>query len=186
MTLDSLLVILDSHWIGYVVNSLVWSAIGFVGGYVVCFFGHEIHEIRETVVDRSEQTLPMDRRRSDPLRRRNLVFGLVLILLAVGSVVATAANNERQDRAVDCQTEYNNTFSQILNARAKAAAQDRKVTQNLLNTVADLTLRQPPPPRAEARRAFRQAIRDYTITVRRNDRFRRHHPIPKSPKEACG
>jgi predicted DNA repair protein MutK len=173
----------------------VWSTVGFIGGYFACYVGHEVHEIKEAVVDHKhektdeevDQRSGHDRRNGvDHNKRRNLLMGVALILIAVGSVVTAALSNIQQDRVTECQTNYNIAFSTILAQRAQAANQDRQVTQELLSTVANLTLADPPPAREEAQKQFTRALTKYRNTIAANDEFRQAHPIPEPPKESCG
>lgn len=107
---------------------------------------------------------------STPWRR---VFGIFVLLLAIGMGVQYAWQTASERRIVECQARINRAFSEALAARGYLADQDRTANRHLLEAIA----------KATTPGQVRRAEHTYLATQRRLDRQRDAHPYPRIP--AC-
>lgn len=161
----------------YVLQSLAWSAGGFIGGMYAMKLKYEVDEIKEAAVPEKDEIVAEtyegpDRRSSANGDTGRLAvprwIGIVIILLSVFTVGQTWYF-ARQDRAViACQTRTNREFQESLSARNKVAEEDRRVTDTL---VIDVT-------RATTAEQSRAALEKYLKARATNDAERAKNPLP--------
>lgn len=159
----------------YVLQSLVWSAGGFVVGVFVGRLKHEVDEIKEAAVPEEDEIVAEtytgpDRRRSTDERPIAIPrwLGFVIVLLSVFTV-GQAWYFAREDRqVVQCQTRTNQEFQAALATRNRIAEEDRRVTDQL---VIDIT-------RATTREQSRAALEAYLEARADNDAARAKNPLP--------
>lgn len=161
--------------IEYVISSVGWSLVGFVGGWLVASLRSDVTVIREAVVHddehiEHEHELP---RRADIATR---VLGIVVALLAIVTVVQGVVSSRRDAEIVDCQTDFNTEFARVVSLRSELTDADRDALENLM-----LTLNEQANDRAARREAFDQ----YVDTIRATRAQRAEHPLPELPKGEC-
>lgn len=171
-----------SDWLVYLANSAAWSLVGFVGGWLLATVGRDVKDIREAVMHDEEAPVaepPVHHveaqvGRSDTATRW---LGIVVALLAIVTVAQALYLNRKQAEVVECQTNFNNTFSEVSTLRSKLANEDRLALQNMLLAL----YRQRGAD--EARRL--ETFREWVTTVERNEREREANPLPALPHGDC-
>lgn len=158
----------------YIIQSTVWSVIGFAGGFFFGRAGREVHEIKETIVDDDCEERAQHLKVKDDTWRQ--VFGVTLMLLALITVGQAWYGVEKRRDLVNCQIEYNQAVAESFRERNEWAEEDRSAIINFFKTVYE----SPGDDQAEFE-AFRRLIN----TSERNDRLRAKHPIPELPEATC-
>lgn len=133
-------------------------------------------------------------------RRRQLVEGLVLILLALFSVGQTIMwqddNGEQDKRDRDLLICVENKFRDLsvaLDARSALVARESRASQNIWSVWAraagllkdDPTEELPPAEQEQLQRDLVDALLAYDETIRDVQRERRENPYPPYPVGAC-
>lgn len=103
---------------------------------------------------------------STPWRR---VFGILIVVLAIGMGAEYAWQTASERRIVECQARINLAFSRVLKARGDLSDADRAANRKLLEAIAQATT----PGQV------RKAEHTYLATQRRLDRERDAYPYPK-------
>ena len=124
----------------YLINSLAWSLGGFALGWVVARTRQDMQVIKEAVVPEEEshpQPRPSSRRQQHGLgsdRSSRWLGGFVAILAIAVAIQSYLAQRELSE-VTECQTEYNQQFSEALRLRTQLATEDRLALQNMLITL---------------------------------------------------
>ena len=159
----------------YVLQSLAWSAGGFIGGVFAMKLKYEVDEIREAAVPEKDEIVAEtyagpDRRNSTSEGRLAVPrwIGIVIILLSVFTVGQTWYFARQDREVIACQTRTNQQFQEALSARNTVAEEDRRVTDQL---VIDVT-------RATSGEQSRAALEKYLKARAANDAQRAKNPLP--------
>lgn len=156
----------------YVVNSLGWSALGFVLGWLVASLRGDVRQIKEVVVPDTEQH-PHHNTRIAPTR----LFGVVVTVLAVLTVGQAVLTSHRIGEVAECQARYNDRFAEVTRLRTDLADDDRKALQDMLLAL----YRQRGANEAQRLETFRRWVE----TVQASERKRAMNPLPTLPKGDC-
>lgn len=156
----------------YVVNSLAWSLVGFVLGWLLASLRRDVTDIREAIV-RDETT---DEREHQRIDRASRVLGIIVALLAVVTVVQAYVFQRERAEVIGCQTQYNAAIADATRARAQLANEDRHALNTLLLSIYE---------RRGDERAQLRAYTDWVNTTRRTEVERKQHPLPELPKGDC-
>lgn len=151
-----------------ILSNLVFSIGGFIFGFVMGRIGQRVEEVSEAIVD-EEKTSTIDARKSRFSWRQ--VIGVVLLLLALGSTIASALVTGEQRRIISCQAEFNKAYRLALAERTQAANEERKSTRALWGALLD------PGATTETRR---EAATRYYEALAQGDQTRAEHPLPAS------
>lgn len=165
----------DNATVLYVVNSIGWSGVGFLLGWIVASMRRDVTVIKETVVD-EEPPPPQGHTLETTGERATRVLGVAMIALAIITVVQGHLASSRLADVTDCQAEYNNQFSKVMTLRVDLADQDRKALQNMLVQL----YRQRGSEQARLK-TFQRWVR----TVERTERQRQLNPLPETPEGDC-
>lgn len=151
-------------------SSLMWFFGGLLAGYTLGRIRRDVARVRDAVTnDELEPTTQAAR----PVRwwralrsHRDLVLGVLLLMLAVGSVFSTVLANERLASVAECQSRANEQLRDAIADRANAQRQESDGQRRLL----EATL---------GRAGTEQAIRDYLAALDELDIARRANPLPE-------
>lgn len=157
--------------LNYVIQSLVWSMLGFAGGFFFGRAGREVHQIKEVVVTENDDE-PTHAGVSDDRWRQ--AFGVALIALALATVTQAWYNVEQRRDTVECQVRYNVAMAEAFKARTQYAESDREALVAFFRV-----------PATSSDRIRREAYFDLVETYQRNDRLREKHPLPTLPQGDC-
>lgn len=150
----------------YALLSLFWTLAGLVCGYTLGAAG--CTDTRPSEVVMVDAPPP-------PWWRRHLIgsriFGVVLVVLALLSVILGAAYVNRQSDIVTCQNEYNRAFASALAERNEAAGRERAGQRQLLDAALG-------PNRDRA--ALNEAYQQYRALLAGADAQRDANPLPVS------
>lgn len=111
-----------------VLLSLFWTLAGLCVGYCI---GRAGRLAAESEPEMTKQE-PHGRRPGRAVRLGSQIFGALLVVLALSSVVLGVAYVSRQSAVVRCQNEYNRAFAVALTERNEAAAREREGQRHLL------------------------------------------------------
>lgn len=145
----------------YFVSSVLWTMAGLIVGYVIGSAGSHPQQkapTRETSVARS---------------RTDVVVGVVLLILAVVSVSTMSVSLSAQERVVECQSRFNEAFSNALRERIDAAKNERGAQRDLISAMLDQNAS--PDTR-------RQALETYDQKLAEADTNRSENPLPDRPR----
>lgn len=169
-------------WYDALVN-LAWSSLGFLGGFIVGRMSRDVRDACADHADTSQESPVMPqqapRRLAHALVGR--VIGVLLILLALATLLASALSLQRQEEAVACQTRYAEAVARALNARTQVAAEDRAALVGAVLGVNAVTATDPLVREAEVR----VALDGYLTAIRQGDERRAQNPLPDPPSVAC-
>lgn len=117
-----------------VLAALAWSAAGFILGYLVGRAAREVHEIKEAVVEeKTEQPTPKRPQRSRP--ETHQVIGIVLVILALGSVMLMTKQLSDRQAEIECRADVLNETISTLDQRGQLASQDRAALDRFMGRV---------------------------------------------------
>lgn len=163
----------------YVVDSLIWSAVGFVIGWVSAHLKADVSDIRGAIVtDEQAAQQPQRRQRRRMHEHPDAVrwLGVFVAVLAVATAIAGVYLDRKQTHVVDCQTRFNSAFAQSITTRAALADHDREA----LNTFM-LTAFRHRNDRAQTLAAFKA----YIDEIEQSSSARAHTPLPELPRDQC-
>lgn len=131
----------------YVLNSLIWSAIGFVAGFVIARLGGGVNEIRKnTLMDVTAAQVAADNSaeghaETQAARKRRMdlhhltsqqIIGLAIVVMSLLSIGLVAITNyqlqqstQQLNRVTACTARYNVDYTNALRARDVVAQQTR-------------------------------------------------------------
>lgn len=147
---------------GYIVSSILWAIAGLIVGYVLGRGG-----CLNADLPKEPGVPPTQRSKTD------MLIGFAVVGLALASVIVMTVSLSRQQRIVDCQTEFNTHFVAALGERSDAAAEERAAQRALLTAVLDSRGH---PQAQEA------AIQNYLRNLADADRSRSDNPLPERPR----
>jgi hypothetical protein len=121
----------------YIVASLAWAVFGFVVGYLLGRSWNALDSIDRKIppMPLHEDDVPALRPNRKPRSRIQQIFGAVLVLLALATVIGVAVQTVRLNDVTSCQAEWNDGYTDALRQRAVAAATERAAQRELLTTV---------------------------------------------------
>lgn len=159
----------------YVFNSLAWSGLGFVSGWLVASLRSDVATIREVVMHEDEQTQEdaVAARRRHTSRAAQRWVGVAITVLAVATVVQGVIATQRLNDVSHCQAAYNERFAAATKTRAQLAEDDRVALNNLLLSL----YRQREATEQQRLATFEQWVEE----TERNQRERAKTPLPEYP-----
>lgn len=139
----------------YAVSAAAWSSLGFVLGF-----------ISNMIVSRRPSKVPDEKRAP----RHRVVTALVVIVTLVSGMQLAWFSYEQRE-TTECQSKYNQAFTDALRVRAVVADSDR---ENLTKMVKAIT-------EAKTPEDSRKALDEYLATKARNDVERAQAKYPDVP-----
>jgi hypothetical protein len=120
-------------------------------------------------------------------RRRELLIGIVVMLLATFTVAQSIYFQTRQDAAQACVERKFGELSEVLSARAAFSAQESDATKAVIESFVNAAAAQS-GTQVEIRKARAVIIKKlqaYDRTSKRIDRLRKENPVPDYPVGTC-
>lgn len=115
-------------------------------------------------------------------RRRvngNYVFGVVLVLLGIGTAIQGVTQSRATDRLTHCIAAYSNSLADVIENRSRASSEAQRASDVMWQTIASLP--QTEEGRAEGRRVFQ----DYVKKREAAWRAQAENPYPAPPRAVC-
>lgn len=153
-------------------NSIAYSLIGFVLGWLVGYEARTLDYIRRSCKISGDmegdpgEDESMTETRSSTLGR----IGYAIILLSLLTILQSAYFSYTQRKTSECLSEYNKDFSEVYDLRSKFAEYDREAFTRFLDTYQQ----SPPPTEAERLSALLTLRADYA----RTEELRDQAPFP--------
>jgi len=164
----------------YVLNSLGWSLVGFLVGWLAASLRRDVSVIKEALVDHDQEQEPpvvVVHHPHSATATATRILGIVVALLAVITVGQGVVSARRDAGITECQARYNHQFARAMGVRVNLADRDRRALQTMLVTI--YRKRDAPPQERLA------AFQEWVDTVERTERERKDHPLPELPKDRC-
>ena len=167
----------------YLAERIPWVAVGLLAGYL---FGRGVRDLETIAAAVSPEESTMDRpNRFQAVMRKVTglhVLGVVVFVLAVGTVVQGYVHNEYTRQNAECTRAYANGFADAIEARSESTAAAQQALDDLMTEVGQLSAGAASP---ESRERFRGALSDY-LTKRAEDKKKRaENPFPAPPRDVC-
>lgn len=166
----------------YLAERAPWVAVGLLAGYL---FGRGVRDLETIAAAVSPEESSMDK----PKRFRALrkitgmhVLGIVVFVLAVGTVVQGYVHNEYTRQNAECTRAYANGFADAIEARSQSAAAAQQALDDLMTEVGQLSAGAASP---ESRERFRTALSDYLAKRQEDKKQRQENPFPAPPRDVC-
>ncbi|TDQ01234.1 hypothetical protein [Labedaea rhizosphaerae] len=160
----------------YLAQSLGWTAVGFLGGYLAGHAARDVQRIADAVT--GEDT--MQRKPRIPRISSQTVVAIVVVVLGILTVIQGLVQSAATDRLTQCQADYSNDFADALDARSQASTDAQEALDDLMSTVGG-ALR----GNAVDRAAVQHAIADYLAKREAVKRQQQAHPYPPPPRAVC-
>jgi hypothetical protein len=138
-------------------EGLVWSLAGFLGGFSLCWF-----VLRSASTNAVEGAVSSTTRSRRPEIIRAIIGVLILVMVVVSGI--------RYYQHTNCQTEYNRAVSAALSQRSEAQSQEGQAQVELLTA----TL-------SGDSEAIRRETREYIEAITELERARLASPLPPPP-----
>ncbi len=150
-------------------NSLAYSLIGFVLGWLIGYEARTLDYIRKAVKisgdmesDPGEDGDMTETRSSSTLGR----IGYAIIILSLLTILQSAYFSYTQRQVSQCLSDYNEDFSEVYDLRSKFAEYDREALTRFLDTYQQT----PPPTETERLQALLALRADYARTEALRDK----------------
>lgn len=156
------------------VNSLAYSLLGLIIGFVLGRATKEVHEIKEKIVEpdhHPQHEKPSRKQGQGVMKSRTL--GVMLIVLALLTVLMSSLTAVQDRAQSDCFRRYNVAFGKAFSERAKAADADRASLNKMLTAINT-------PDQATRARVYQQ----YLDELAQTDKQRKANPLPQPPDAA--
>ena len=164
------------------IAALVWSIGGFLAGFYAGRVTHEVHIIKEAVVD-GEDTAPEPAEKKDPWWSYRPNLGVLIIAMSILTVVTIAFVNIQRGQRQDCQAEVNARLIAAINGRAQIGDRSFRAVNDLIVGAFSI----PPDLPDKERRALGQKLfADYQAALAEGDAIRKANPLPTEADFACG
>jgi hypothetical protein len=166
----------------YLVERIPWAVVGLLIGHLLSRGICDLQAIAVAVNPEDSMVVPTRK----PWYRRitgNGVIGLVVFILAVGTVVQGYVASESTRRIAECTKGYSNGFADALDARSDANAQAQQALDDLMTKVGELSAGVSTP---ESRAVFRSALNDYLDKRAEAKKQQAENPFPPAPRDVCG
>lgn len=167
----------------YLAERLPWAVLGLLIGSLL---SRGICDLQAIAVAVNPEDSDMAVSPRKPWYRRitgNGVIGVVVFVLAVGTVVQGYVASEATRRIAECTKGYSNGFADALDARSDANAQAQQALDDLMTKVGELSAGVSTP---ESRAVFRSALNDYLSKRAEAKKKQSEHPFPPAPRDVCG
>lgn len=167
----------------YLVERIPWAVVGLLIGHML---SRGICDLRVIAVAVNPEESDMAVRPHRPWYRRitsNGIVGVVVFVLAVGTVVQGYVSSEATRRIAECTKGYSNGFADALDARSDANASAQQALDDLMTKVGELSAGVSTP---ESRAVFRSALNDYLAKRAEAKKQQAENPYPPAPRDVCG
>lgn len=166
----------------YLAERAPWVAVGLLAGYL---FGRGVRDLETIAAAVSPEESIMDK----PKRFRALrkitgmhALGIVVFVLAVGTVVQGYVHNEYTRQNAECTRAYANGFADAIEARSESTAAAQQALDDLMSQVGQLSTGAASP---ESRERFRAALAEYLAKRAEDKKQRQENPFPAPPRDVC-
>lgn len=163
----------------YIVNGLIWSAAGFIAGWLAGRASRDITRIAGAVA--KEGTVPPSTPNDRWARAYRLAVPVLVVALGIATAVQGAYQSAALQRVAACQTAYSSGFADAIDARSSAAADAQDALDALMTKVGDALQHSDPESRAEVQRA----VDDYLAARAKSKQTQQDHPYPPAPRDLC-
>lgn len=164
----------------YLVTSLLWSVLGLMGGFVL---GAVWQSRREPRVRDGE------RQPSTALAAVNRAAGPLVLALALAMGVQYVYFVDKQRDVVDCQTEVNAAFAEIIRIRSSLSSRSQENVDRIILSISKLVTGPAPKGTKEAKAAAEKYLKlfaDYSAEADLIEKERGANPLPALPANVCG
>jgi hypothetical protein len=167
----------------YIVNGIIWSAAGFIVGWLAGRISRDITRIaRFTNAAAEEDTVPLSSTMAARLSRSyRLAVPILVVVLGIATAVQGAYQAAGLQRVSDCQTAYSSGFADALDARSSASADAQTALDALMTKVGGALEHSNVGSRAEVQ----QAVDDYLAARAKAKRTQEQNPYPPAPRDLC-
>lgn len=117
--------------------------------------------------------------------RFQMFIGIVVLLLAAGTVAQTAYFQGQLSQQRDCLIAYQKDLNDALTARSATTGGEAEATKQLLLSVFNLSFNTE-GDESDRQEAFRAAFQEYVTTIDDIKQTRQENPYPPFPEGACG
>jgi len=107
------------------------------------------------------------------------VFGLILVLLGIGTAVQGIVQSKANDRLTNCIATYSNDLADAIEVRSKASIEAQRASDVMWQTIASL------PQTDEGRAQARKVFEDYIKAREAANRAQAENPYPAPPRAVC-
>lgn len=167
----------------YLAERAPWAAVGLLAGYL---FGRGVRDL-ETI---AAAVTPEESKVDKPSRFQAViqkmtglhVLGIVVFVLAVGTVVQGYVHNEQTQRIAECTKAYSSGFADAIDARSSATSAAQQALDDLMTQVGQLSAGVASP---ESREQFRIALADYLSKREEAKKQQAENPFPAPPRDVC-
>lgn len=166
----------------YLVERVPWAVVGLLIGHLL---SRGICDLQAIAVAVNPEDTDMATRPHRPWYRRvtsNGVIGVVVFVLAVGTVVQGYVASEATRRIAECTKGYSNGFADALDSRSQANAAAQQALDDLMTKVGELSSGVSTP---ESRAVFRSALNDYLAKRAEAKKQQAENPFPPAPRDVC-
>ena len=156
-------------------QSMAWSIVGFLIGWVLGHQAQSIEDIRETIVP--EKVVRDDKERVALSKKGWWILGLAVLSVVQGAVFGWQSREsaQRSQETAQCQAQFNQDFITVIQQRAIWATEDQLAQRKMLQIWSNAT----------TRKQAKDALVAYLATVRENDQKRAATPLPKLEDRDC-
>lgn len=167
----------------YLAERAPWIAVGLLAGYL---FGRGVRDLETIAAAVSPEESTMDKPKRFKAFMRKVtglhVLGVVVFILAVGTVVQGYIHNEYTRQNAECTRAYANGFADAIEARSESTAAAQQALDDLMTQVGQLSAGVASP---ESRERFRAALADYLAKRQEDKKQRQENPFPAPPRDVC-
>ena len=122
------------------------------------------------------------------LKRRQLIEGSILILLAIFTVMQGIYFNVQQGHQASCVEDKFSQLSVALGKRAHLSGRETTATKRVLLFAAHSSQNPPKTPEEQQKvqKQFKHVPQHYSNEINAIQQYRQNHPLPPYPVGACG
>lgn len=173
-------------FINYLVERVPWAVVGLLVGYLL---GRGIRDLDRIAAAVNPEESNVDQRsRGAWLRKATVthVLGVVVFILAVGTVVQGYVHNQQTKKIAECTRGYSNGFADALDARSEAQVAEREALVAWMRTLDELMTKAPMgSDPAAARQRFAAATSEYLKKQAELRQKQQDNPYPDPPRDIC-
>lgn len=165
--------------------TIAWTLAGGIGGYLLGRLTRDVHRLANPTLEGERVPEPAVETPRRPRRWRpgpQLLVGLLVVLLGVGTAVQGVVVSNRVEHLQQCQARYSNRFADAIDARTDTSNNSQQALDDLVNTIGKNLGGNGKANQA----AISRALRQYMAQRAKTKQQRAKHPYPEPPREACG
>jgi hypothetical protein len=165
--------------VAYLAERVPWAVVGLLAGYLL---GRGIRILERIDAADSPEESKVDKRSRGARRVTGTqVLGVVVFLLAVGTMTQGYIQNQRSESQATCLRNYSNGFADALEVRSKTSAEAQQALDDLMTEIGQLTS----SPSADNQVRFRVALQTYLSKRAETKQEQKDNPYPAPPRDVC-